>query len=368
MSRLPILIARLAAALLPADHGDWGRAMVAETASLERGPALRFALGCLWAAILIRLPHLFAKRDQAMIVDPISQPRRFAILCAAGAVLLGFAYMAAAGAPVRYFAVNAGAFLLGLVALAAKSGARLGPVVTGLFAVGMAAILLSVSLAGVAADGVSRWVRVGGVILQPSLILVPVLLLGFVRLRSLLSALALLIAALALALAPDRAMAGALVAGLAIVAASRRGWLELATLAAASIALAVTLISPDPSPAAAFVDQILFSSFDVHPAAGLAVWGGTLLLILPALVGVRRDPENRLAYAVLGAIWLAVVAAAALGNFPTPLVGYGGSAILGYLIGLIALPPRRGVAAGDEPKHQLARDSGEREVLRAALT
>lgn len=368
MSRLPIAIARLAATLLSARHGDWGRAMVTETASLERGPAFRFALGCLSAAFLIRLSHLIAKRDQSMTIDPIRKPRRFAILCAAGAILLGFAYMAAAGAPMRYFAVNAGAFLLGLVAVAAMAGARLEPLVIGLFAVAMAGILVSVSLVGVSAEGVSRWVRVGGVLVQPSLILIPILVLGFGSLRSTLSALALAIAALALALAPDRAMAGALVAGLAVVAASRRGWLEIATLASALIALAVTLVRPDPSPAVAFVDQIIFSAFDVHPAAGLAVWGGIFLIILPALVGFRRDPDHRLAYAVLGAIWLAAVAAAALGNFPTPLVGYGGSAILGYLIGVIGLPPRRGVAVVDRPRALRDRRADERDLLRAALT
>jgi hypothetical protein len=368
MSQLPIMIARFASNLLSARDRDWGRAMVAETASLERGPAFRFALGCLSAALLIRLSHLIAKRDHPMTIDPIRQPRRFAILCAAGAILLGFAYMAAAGAPMRYFAVNAGAFVLGLVAVAAMAGARLGPVIIGLFAVATAGILLSVSLVGVSADGVSRWVRVGGVLVQPSLILVPVLVLGFVSLRSFLPALALVVAALALALAPDRAMAGALVAGLAIVAATRRGWLEIATLASALVALAATLMRPDPSPPVAFVDQILFSAFAVHPAAGLAVWGGVFLLILPALVGFRRDPDNRLSYAVLGAIWLAAVAAAALGNYPTPLVGYGGSAILGYLIGVIGLPPRRGLAVVDSPQALRDRYDEERDLLRVALT
>lgn len=368
MSRMAILVARLAAIALPARDDEWGRAMVAETAFLERGPAFRFALGCFSAAVLIRLSHFLAKRDHSMTVDLISQPRRFAVLCAAGAISLGFVYMAAAGAPIRYFATNAGGFGLGLVALAAMKGARLGRVITGLFAVAMAGILLSVSLFGVSADGVSRWVRVGGVLLQPSLILIPVLVLAFVRLRSGLSALALAIGALALALAPDRAMAGAMVAGLAIVAANRRGRLEVATLASASIALAVTLMRPDPSPAAAFVDQILFSAFEVHPAAGLAVWAGVILLILPALVGVRRDPDNRLSYTVLGAVWLAAVAAAALGNFPTPLVGYGGSAILGYLIGLIGLPPRRVATVASSPHDLRERRDGERDLLHVALT
>jgi hypothetical protein len=33
-----------------------------------------------------------------------------------------------------------------------------------------------------------------------------------------------------------------------------------------------------------------------------------------------------------------VAAAAALGNYPTPLVGYGGSAVLGYLLSVALLP------------------------------
>jgi hypothetical protein len=53
------------------------------------------------------------------------------------------------------------------------------------------------------------------------------------------------------------------------------------------------------------------------------------------------DPPRRPGHAVFGAVWLAVIVAAALGNYPTPLVGYGGSAILGYLLSLLYLPPRR---------------------------
>jgi len=41
---------------------------------------------------------------------------------------------------------------------------------------------------------------------------------------------------------------------------------------------------------------------------------------------------------VFGVAWLGMVVAAALGNYPTPLVGYGGSAILGYALSLSFLP------------------------------
>ena len=42
-----------------------------------------------------------------------------------------------------------------------------------------------------------------------------------------------------------------------------------------------------------------------------------------------------------------MILAALLGNYPTPLVGYGGSAILGYLVSLLGLPPRMRASASD---------------------
>jgi hypothetical protein len=85
------------------------------------------------------------------------------------------------------------------------------------------------------------------------------------------------------------------------------------------------------------VDNILATSFEVHPAAGLAVLLGSMLLVLPAAVAWVRDPGERAVYAALGSVWLAAIAAAALGNYPTPVVGYGGSAIIGYILALAAL-------------------------------
>ena len=34
------------------------------------------------------------------------------------------------------------------------------------------------------------------------------------------------------------------------------------------------------------------------------------------------------------------MAAAAIGPYPTPVIGYGGSAIIGYLLSLAMLPPK----------------------------
>jgi len=55
---------------------------------------------------------------------------------------------------------------------------------------------------------------------------------------------------------------------------------------------------------------------------------------------LRQDEPNRTVYAVFGVAWSTAVMAAALDNYPTPIVGYGGSAIVGYLWSLGVLPKR----------------------------
>jgi hypothetical protein len=87
-----------------------------------------------------------------------------------------------------------------------------------------------------------------------------------------------------------------------------------------------------------FVDGIFFSAFDVHPLAGLGLMLGAGLLIVPAVLRVRAGSE-RVPAVAFGAVWLAIIAAAAIGNYPTPVVGYGGSAIVGYLLSLALLRP-----------------------------
>ena len=86
------------------------------------------------------------------------------------------------------------------------------------------------------------------------------------------------------------------------------------------------------------VDQIVYSAFEVHALAGLAVWTGLFCMLAPAMIGRLTDPANAEAYLVFGAGWLAAIVAAMLGNYPTQLVDYGASAIIGYALSLIGLP------------------------------
>jgi hypothetical protein len=354
-----ILIVRLAASMMPAGLSDWGRGMRAE-ADLIAPPssALLFAFGCLGCAIReavnLHLLHPPCSSGTAGAgarvrseISPMPlwktlahRPRILAACCAVAATGLGLSYMAAAGAPNAYLVMNAGALGLGLfLAFMLAWAARPGGVARGLVGLVLASALLLTALLGISADGVTRWISAGGIVVQPSLILLPILVLNFARTRGLMSDLAILLAALALALQPDRAMAAALLAAMAALALVRRDRTMVLALGGAFAAAIVTLVRPDRSPAVPFVDQIFYSSFAVHSLAGVAVVAGAALMIVPAIVGSVRDAANREAYAVFGAVWLAIIVAAALGNYPTPLVGYGGSAILGYLISLLGLPP-----------------------------
>jgi hypothetical protein len=275
----------------------------------------------------------------------LSSPRAIGIACALSATLLGLVYLHVAGAPTSHLIVNSLSLVMGigLFSVYPQSAPNSRPWGGVVFALG--AMLLATAMFGVSADGVSRWVRVGGVSLQISLIVLPPMLVLFARAGGMLATAGVALAALGLALQPDRAMAGILAAALTALVLYRQERQFVLTLAAAGVGFVVTLLRPDTLPAVPYVDQVLYTSFEVHPLAGLAVWGGALLLIVPALAGLWMDSANRAAHAVFGVVWVGMVVAAALGNYPTPLVGYGGSAILGYALSLSFMPMKVRCAA-----------------------
>ena len=348
-------IGRLAVHLFPAGKRHWARAMAAEIDAIGSARiAMFFALGCLGCAIREAFIHhllhplalplagaggALAEGRGAMEYwnRLIARPQALAVLCGTAATLLGLAYLAMAGAPPRYLAMNGGALLIGLLLGAGLLTLQRWGTHAGVMNVAIAAALLITGLFGSSADGATRWVHVGGIVVQPSLILVPVLVLSFACRGDRLSAAAVAVAALGLALQPDRAMAGALTGGLAALALVRRQPRILAALAAAAAGLAATLLRPDQSRAAPYVDGILYTSSDVSPVAGLMVLAGAVLMLVPAFI-TRHSGQQQAATLAFGGVWLAILVAAALGNYPTPLVGYGGSAILGYLIGAVLLP------------------------------
>lgn len=344
--RAALHIARRLQSAFPERLSPWARAMRHEIEQIEGDPqALAFALGCLWAgwrsAVFERFS--FQTRSEGMAKgwkNALREPRAIGVAAAVAATFLGLFYLVAAGAPARYVVVNLAALALGLVALGGVDKAGLtGPRSSGPAVALLGAALLATALFGASADGASRWIRLGPLGVQVSLVLVPFMLVSFARRPDRLSTAGIALAALAVAVQPDRAMAGVMVLGLAALATSRRDVSTIVALLAASAAFAVTLARPDALPAVPFVDRVVYTSFSVHPVAGAAVLLGLALLLLPGIAGRWQDPDEDGPYRVFGALWTGMIAAAALGNYPTPVVGYGGSAILGYVLGLAAFPP-----------------------------
>ena len=364
--RLAIAIVRLTTILLPASQASWSSAMIVEVAELDDdAEALRFAMGCLWAAVVQAAAHHIPGSDpdgqgshnhdrEARTMEQLRKrdPRAIGLACAAGAVGLGLVYLAAAQAPLVYMVVNGTAFVLGVIAYAAfVRGGWGGTTRSGLIVLASAFVILATALFGASADGAARWIRLGPLAVQVSLLLLPLMIVAFARHRDTAGAAGLVVAALALALQPDRAMAGVLAASLLTLVILKLEMRVGITLLAAVIAFAVTLLRPDTSPAVPWVDRIFYTSFDVHPLVGAAVLTGALLLIVPAIYGFGKSSEHRHVFAVFGTVWVGVIAAAALGNYPTPLVGYGGSAVLGYVLGLASIPPVAGTRRPAEVPH-----------------
>jgi hypothetical protein len=250
--------------------------------------------------------------------------------------------MYAAGAPSSYLLVNFSALIVGLLAAPFVRFARaLDQRVVAAFTVAAGLALLATAMAGHGVDGASRWVRIGGLSFQPSLMLLPVVMVLVAGSRHWLSSIGLLIAGAALALQPDRAMAGALAAGLAVLWLYRRDALTTLSVAVASCGFATTLVREDHVPPVAFVEHVVQSAFAFDPRYGLAIVVALVVLLVPAIVGLVSRSTDVAQYAVFGTTWLALIVFALVGNYPTPLAGYGTSGILGYCLSAALLGSRR---------------------------
>lgn len=353
--RSAILLLSAASRLLPARLAPWARAMASELIEIgDDRSALLFAAGCLRAAVGIaiaeRLRSAFGSlRALVFPRSPTSwsfhamngfpdRPRLLGLICGAAAVGIGLAYMKTGGAPPRFLLVNFAALVLGATAWLALGGAARSSLAgSGPAVLAMSVPLLLTAWFGIAVDGASRWVSVGPLPLQVSLILLPVMIVLYARRPDRTGTVGMIAAAMALAAQPDPAMAGVLAVALAAFAFRSRGWLPILAAAACGAGFGWTLLTPDRMPASAFVDQILYTAFDLHPLVGAAVLIGAAGLVAPAAAGLAKGDWNPALLAFAGC-WSAMVAAAALGNYPTPLVGYGGSAVLGYLLSVALLP------------------------------
>lgn len=327
--------------LAPTRMRDWAEAVRAEAAAIaDDDEALRFAAGAGSG-----LAFTFIKTRLSDALDRASGrlgPRLVAALAATAAVMIGVIHLYVADASSSMILVNIASLGVGLALLGGAAVWRgLSDRGRSIAAILMAVLLVLTVMFGISSHGVVRWVAAGPLMVQSSLILLPALLLMFARKTTATGTAALVIAAGAMAMQPDRAMAGAMFAGIAMLWLMHRNRHVAIVLAASALGFVVTLVRADNLPPVRFTEGVFTQTWQVHPLLGIAVAAGGALLVLPAAAFGTRERDAARQCAVFGAIWLAIILAALIGNYPTPLVGYGGSAIIGYLLGACMLPPKQ---------------------------
>lgn len=327
--------------LAPAHLRDWAEAVRSEAAAIaDDGEALRFAAG---AGSGLALTFIKVRLNDALgLASGRIGPRHLAALAATAAVMTGVVHLHVADASSSMILLNIASLGVGLALLAGAAVWRgLPESARTVAAIIMAGLLVLTNLFGVSSHGVVRWVAAGPLLVQSSLILLPALLMMFARKTTAAGTAALVVAAVAMAMQPDRAMAGAMAAGIAMLWLLSRNWQVKIVLAASALGFVATLVQADNLPPVRFTEGVFTQTWQAHPLLGFAVASAGALLLLPAAAFGTRDRDAARQCAVFGAVWLAIILAAVIGNYPTPLVGYGGSAIIGYLLSACMLPPRQ---------------------------
>ena len=251
-----------------------------------------------------------------------------AILALALPVLAGLGYMAAFDPPRSYLAVNALALGVGFAWL----GFGRAPTTTPsrrLVAVLLVALVALPLLSGPNLDGIARWIQAGPVTLHAGMLALPALALLAAEDRAYGPHL-LLAAVLLSLLQPDAASALALACAAAGIAVSARdrlfGLVALAGLVAAYAASLRGELPPQP-----FVEHVFAEA--AHRSIALAV--ALLLALAASLVAIVRFTDGTRAerFATAGAL-VGFAVASMIGPYPTPLIGYGAAAILGFALAL----------------------------------
>lgn len=253
------------------------------------------------------------------------------LIAAAAAVLCGCCLLLALQAPVRMPLMNAAALLIGLVAaqllwLLRGASRALGDGV--LLAAALA--LPATALFGSETDGVARWINVAGLTIQPAMILVPVVVIGFASAPTILRLAALGLAALGVGMQPDLGAAAMLLSGTGAIAWRARSVPATIGLLLALAGTALAWLRPADLPPARYVEQVLEAAMLAGPVPATLALLGVILLFLPAFL-MRRAAAAPLTAAFAG-VWAGGLVAALAGSYPTPVLGFGGSAVLGYLL------------------------------------
>lgn len=259
------------------------------------------------------------------------------VLTLVGALIVigvGLAAMTASGAP-RFLSVLQG--MTGLIALGVGAGVAIwrpqarspGALIAALVALGLlASVWFHPGL-----EGVHRWIALGPIQMQPAGVALPVIVwFAAGRGDRIIGPTMLAVAALVCALQPDPQAAGALLAtGIAVLLLHHPNPIWIAAVAVVLLATLVAAFAPPLAPVA-YVEEVLPGSFAVAWPFGLVAALG--LAAVPALVLASSPGRRSPSAAALAALWTGLAAASLSQLYPTPVIGFGLSWVLGWGLSL----------------------------------
>lgn len=205
------------------------------------------------------------------------------------------------------------------------------------FAAVLTLAALAATLLAPSVEGVHRWVALGPVRLHAAAVLLPLLLVAMQGLSQArgwwASAMVALGVALVLLLQPDAAQATAFAAGclVLLLPTAGRDPARLACVLVLAVLAGLTWLQRDPLAPVPHVEGIVGLAAGL--GAGWAVAAVVSLLVLPLPFFHAARGARTHAGLALGAYVTITLVAPFQGNFPVPVMGYGVSPILGYLVG-----------------------------------
>lgn len=257
-------------------------------------------------------------------------------------VLAGTSIMVGSNAPVARWGVHVAAGALGLAAyLTVTRVQRQLPWIAALWGAVATVSVVAATLAATGIDGVQRWYEVGPLLVHPSALVTPALLVFFAETQARRPFVAyglLMVLQVAHFLQPDAGQATALGLGAATIAVGGlRGWLRAVLAGSSLVSVVPAWFCHDPLPPVAFVEDIVLRAFALAPAVGVTALASLALLLLAPLVGKHSRASQRGAPAGLAAYFAGSLIATYFGEFPVPLLGFGSSPLVGAFLGLAAL-------------------------------
>lgn len=266
----------------------------------------------------------------------MSRSRINAAFALAIPVIAGLGFLHAFGAPRSFLMVNAGALVGAVIWIAL--GRHPGSASTRRVLVGGSLLLLFLPLlTGPSLGGVARWVPLGPVTLHAGMLAVP--LLAVLAGEEPDHAPAILsVALLAALLQPDMATAAALMLAAIGLYDATRDW-RYGAFTVVAFVVALVAATRGELPAQPFADRVIFILARTEPLAALGLLSALVVAFYFIVGAASGHPASRKA---LGGALFGFSFAGLVANYPSALIGYGASPILGFglALGVLAAAAR----------------------------